>query len=134
MEFLRGNETRIKKLFKENNILFAYIFGSFSKGRTGKLSDIDIAIYFKDFLDKEERFNKKLVVQEKLSLIFKRDVDLVILNDAYPLLEHRILKEGKLIFSSDEKKRIDYEVKAIMRYLDFKPFLEQYKKEILNGR
>jgi hypothetical protein len=63
-------------------------------------------------------------------LLFKRDdIDVVILNDAYPLLEHRIIRDGKIIFSIDEKKRIDYEVKAVMRYLDFKPLLEKYTKE-----
>ena len=65
----------------------------------------------------------------ELSFIFnKEDIDIVILNDVYPLLGHRIIKQGELIFSIDEKKRIDYEVKTVMKYLDFKPYIEKYTK------
>jgi len=72
---------------------------------------------------------------DELSVLLKRDdIDVVILNDAYPLLEHRIIKEGEVIFSSDEKKRLDYEVKAVMRYLNFKPYIEKYTKDTLYGR
>ena len=61
------------------------------------------------------------------------DIDIVVLNDAYPLLQHRIIKQGEIIFSSDEKKRIDFEIKSVLRYLDFKPLLEKYTKETLYG-
>lgn len=123
------------KVFEKEKVVFAYLFGSQISGNIGKLSDIDIAVYFDKSLSKSERFEKKIKLMAELSSLFKRDdVDVVPLNDAYPLLEHRIVKQGKVIFSVDEKLRFDYEVKAVMRYLDFKPYIEKYTKETLYGR
>lgn len=122
---------QIKTVFKkQKEIDFGYFFGSQVKGKTGKLSDIDIAVYLNPKISEKERFNLKLKIQEDLIKKFKTEnVDLVILNDSPPLLAHRILKEGKLIFSRKERERIFYETKAVMEYLDFKPFLEKYVKE-----
>jgi predicted nucleotidyltransferase len=125
---------QVSEVLKEEGVLFAYLFGSQASGKTGKLSDIDIAVYFKEDLTPGERFDKKLKIMARLSLLLKRDdIDVVVLNDSYLLMEHRIIKEGKVIFSVDERKRLDYEVRAVMRYLDFKPYLEKHTKEILYG-
>jgi len=134
-DLIKENLENIKKIFLRQNILFAYLFGSQVNGNIGQLSDIDIAVYFADEISASERFNRKLRIAAELSDIFNRDnIDIVVLNDAYPLLEHRIIRDGEMIFSIDEKKRIDYEVKAVMRYLDFKPYIEKYTKETLYGR
>ena len=132
---LYENINKIKHIFKENKVIFSYLFGSQVNGKKGKLSDIDIAVYLDDNLPEKQRFNKKLSISAGLSGLLKReDIDIVVLNDAFPLLEHRILKYGKIIFSIDEKKRIGYEVRATMRYLDFKPFIDKYTKETIYGR
>lgn len=123
------------RVFEKERVVFAYLFGSQVSGNISKLSDVDIAVYFDERLSKAERFKEKLEIMAELSSLLKRDdVDVVPLNDAYPLFEHRIVKQGKVIFSVDEKLRLDYEVKAVMRYLDFKPYLEKYTKETLYGR
>lgn len=41
------------------------------------------------------------------------------------------MTSGRLIYSRDESARIDFEVVARKRYLDFKPMLDQYYREIL---
>jgi len=134
MNYFEKYTDKVKEIFSKEQVLFAYIFGSQASGNIGKLSDIDIAVYFNENMSKSAMFNRKLRIMAEFSLLLKRDdIDVVILNDAYPLLEHRIIKQGEVIFSSDEKKRIDYEVKAVMRYLDFKPYIEKYTKETLYG-
>jgi len=122
---------KIKKAInKKKEIFFAYLFGSQVEGKVGKLSDIDIAVYLDPKISEEKRFDLKLKILEELAKNLKTEnIDLVILNDAPPLLAHRILKEGVLIFSKDEKERISYEVRAVLEYLDFKPLLEKYVRE-----
>ena len=133
MHILSKHINKIKTIFNKNSVVFAYLFGSQATKNTGKLSDIDIAVFFSEKIDKDKRFDKKLRIMAELSLLLKRDdIDVVVLNDAYPLLEHRIVKSGVVIFSRDEKKRLDYELKAIMGYLDFKPFIDKYTKETLS--
>jgi len=135
MKKLEKNLDKIGKIFLEKSVIFAYLFGSCVEGKVGKISDIDIAVYFDDKLTSSVMFDKKLKIMAELSsLLDKDEIDIVILNDAYPIIEHRIIKNGKVIFSIDESRRIDYEVKAVMRYLDFKPYIEKYTKETLYGR
>lgn len=134
MKIIEKYLPELKEIFLQHNVIFVYLFGSQVDGNVGKISDIDIAIYIDESLSSSERFTKRLRIMASLSLLIKRDdIDVVVLNDAYSLLEHRIVKQGIVIFSSDEKKRIEYEVKAVMRYLDFKHYLEKYTKETLYG-
>lgn len=124
---------KLNKIFKKHRVVFAYLFGSQAFQKTGRLSDIDLAVYFEEenTLDFWER---KLKLLGDLNDLFKReDIDLVILNDAPPLLAHRILKEGRLLFCQNHKRRLEYEVKAVLQYLDWKPFLEKYTKEVFGS-
>ena len=86
-------------LMKYEDIIFAYIFGSYAKGNIRKDSDIDIAIYLKDSIGSYKYLDMKM----KLSEALKREVDLVILNNAIPLLRYEIYKsigKGLWLFST----------------------------------
>ncbi len=122
---------RLAEIFKKKMVDFAYLFGSQAKGRTGPLSDIDIAVYFDEKVPSNERFDTRMELLGELMDLFKtNDIDLVVLNDAPPLLSDRILKDGILIFSENDKIRLDYEVKTTLKYLDWKPYLTKYTEEI----
>ncbi|MBU1987772.1 MAG: nucleotidyltransferase domain-containing protein [Patescibacteria group bacterium] len=123
---LRYNQQKLKQIFKKYNIIFAYVFGSQASGKTGKMSDIDIAVYFSEQTSKQDRFDNKHKLMAEFSNFFKKeDIDVVALNDSYPLLSHRILKYGKLIYCKDIKKEKEYEDKAIGEYLDWEPSLRE---------
>ena len=121
---------QLARIFKKQKVAFAYLFGSQAKGTAGSLSDIDIAVYFDKEVDATEHFDLKLDVLGEITDLYKTDeIDLIVLNEAPPLLAHRILKEGLLIFSDDDKIRLAYEVKAVLKYLDWKPFIDKYTQE-----
>ncbi len=108
-------------------MLFAYLFGSQAKEKTGKLSDIDIAVYFDKKISPPSMFDNRLRLITEFSKILKSDkVEVVPLNNAYPLLAHRIIRDGKLLFSCNELERIRFEVRTMSLYFDFKPYLEKY--------
>jgi predicted nucleotidyltransferase len=122
---------QLEQIFKRQKVAFAYLFGSQAKGTAGALSDIDIAVYFDDEAVADVRFDLRLKVLGELTDLYKTDkVDLVVLNDAPPLLAHRILKEGLLVFSGNDKIRLEYETNAVLKYLDWKPYLDKYTKEV----
>ena len=129
----RETKEQLVRIFKKQRVLFAYLFGSQAKGTAGSLSDIDIAVYF-DEEAAAEHFDLKLRVLGEITDLYKTDkVDLVVLNDAPPLLAHRILQGGLLIFSDNEKMRLEYEVRAVLKYLDWKPYLDKYTQEVFGS-
>ncbi len=63
-------EKEVKEfLQKQDQIELAYLFGSVAYGEQGKLSDIDLALFLDESLDKEERFKLKLTL---ISRFFKK--------------------------------------------------------------
>lgn len=94
-----------------------YIFGSFASQREGPTSDIDIAILlFAGPLS----FQRKNNIILDLNEITEREVDCVELNEAAPVLQMQILKNGKLLFCKDKRHLNEFTIKVIRNYLDLK--------------
>lgn len=118
-----------EKLKEDEDIIFAYIFGGYGKGKINPLSDFDIALFLKENLD---FFDKKISLNSLITSILKTDeVDIVILNNAPCLFVMNILKSGKLLFSKDERKRIDFVVKNMKEYFDFQYYLKRFKDSMI---
>lgn len=121
-------------LMKYEDIVFSYIFGSYVQGSIRGNSDIDIAIYLKKDID----IDTYLEIKMNLSEVLKREVDLVILNNAPPLLKYEIYKNNILLFSRDKTLESKYKVKTLFEYSDIKRYLnlsydktiERLKKEV----
>jgi predicted nucleotidyltransferase len=110
-------------------VTLAFIFGSFIGGRMSEESDIDLAILFKKAPD----LNNYMELKEKLSDSLKREVDLIILNTAPPIIKFQILKQG-LIFKQDERAYSDFFIQTIKEYDDLKYFRKEVEKNLLRGR
>lgn len=123
------NNGELMGLFKENGVLFAYLFGSQALGIVMDKSDIDIAVMLPLSTSKEERFETRLKLMGEVSKIFKKDSDIIILNDTRSLFfKYIIMKEGKIIYQENEISAADFESKTLGMYFDFRPFLENYNK------
>ncbi len=119
-------------LQEEDGVLFCYLFGSYARKDIIQESDVDLAVYFaqekvKDF------FDKRIELIVKISRLLKKDADVVVLNSASPLLRYVVLKEGSLVFERDSSVRVDFELKSLNEYFDFKPVLEMYNKALLKN-
>ncbi len=109
-----------------------YLFGSAAVGKTGPLSDIDIAILLVDDFPDRDYLNKQLELQATLCRGLRTDgVDVVILNQASPLLAHRILSRGRLLFSRSERERQAFFVKTIREYLDTEPLRREGRNHLM---
>jgi predicted nucleotidyltransferase len=99
------------------DILFAYLFGSFGRGKQLPLSDVDIAVYFKEHTVIQE---KKMEILGALVNILQTDeIDLVVLNHAPLPLRMRILKHKKVVVDHDPYQRHIYESLTMREYFDF---------------
>ncbi|MEG3225543.1 MAG: hypothetical protein BME94_08585 [Methanobacteriales archaeon Met13] len=119
-----------RQLKDQDEIAFAYIYGSVARGEEREDSDIDIAAYLTHHPTLEDpllEFNLALELEKDI----KRKVDLRILNIAPVTFIHQVFKHGKLLFSRDENLRIKFESQKMDEYLDFLPLLEEYDKKRL---
>lgn len=120
----------LREYFKKHTeIEVAFIFGSIVDGRANILSDIDIAIIIdsQQINEKVYRYGYKAEsLTDLIKLLKTNDVDLVILNEASTLLKHRVLHSGKLIYSKNEKKRIEFQIDTINKYIDFKQLIKPH--------
>ena len=116
LEFMRGQE----------DIKLAYLFGSVAKGKEGKLSDVDIAIFLDESLSKKERFYLQLKVTSELTSILKTDrVDLIVMNNAPLLLKYNIIKYGKIL-KEDIETKVGVESGILSDYLDMKYYMDRH--------
>ncbi len=107
-------------LIEYENIIFAYIFGSYVQGKIREDSDIDIAIYLEENMDAETYLEIKM----DLTKVCKREIDLIILNNATPLLKYEIYKNNILLFSRDKAIETSYKVRTLFEYNDIKKYLD----------
>jgi len=98
-----------------NNVVFAYLFGSYANDTYDKNSDIDIALYLK-----ENTLDVKLQINYEISKLLKKDIDIVILNDIKNIYLLENILNG--IVLKDDLQRIDFELIKEHQILDFKEF------------
>lgn len=96
-------------------IEFAILFGSQAHGKAKSESDLDITIYLNRALSLEEY----LILNLQLEKISGREVDLIILNEAYPLLKHQVMKNRKVLFIRNFDLYADFREKTIDEYQEF---------------
>mgnify|MGYP000538863268 CR=1 FL=1 len=65
----------------------------------------------------------------ELEKLINRNIDIVDFYSADPKFKHYILN-GKLIYCSDQRRRIELEKKAILNYIDMKRFYDIYEKNL----
>lgn len=122
-----------KVLRKEKRVLFGYLFGSQASRNAISKSDVDVAVYL-DENHSKDFFDERLRLIARLSRGLKKDADVVVLNTASPFLRYVVLKEGEVVFEKDKGRRIDYELKSMNEYFDFKPVRQMYHKKLLGRR
>jgi hypothetical protein len=111
-------------------VALAYLFGSAATGHSRKDSDVDIGAVFEDLLDTDSIND----LRDKLNALLRREVDLVSLNRASPILKMQVLKHGRLIYASDKKHLHQFFVDTVNQYHDLKTIRKRCEESILKGR
>jgi hypothetical protein len=119
---------KIRDVIAEHKeILFAYLFGSVAKGLNTTKSDIDIGIFLKENFKKDVFYEVGLALEIEMKTNLK-NIEIVVLNNKSLRFLNQVLRYGKPIFSRDEKRRINFETSIIRKYIDFKPYFEEYDR------
>jgi len=103
--------------FYNSEVDFVFLFGSIANGRPNQLSDIDLAIHY------IQKPCLSIIGAEiyNLEKLFKRDIDLIILNDLYktkPGFVFDIVSSGILVLNKNNEKLINYRAACYTYYHD----------------
>lgn len=124
---------------KRREIQAAYVFGSVAQGRARPDSDIDVAVLLGRRPSARRALGYRLKLAGDLGAALHRDdVQVVVLNDAPPLLAQRVLSLGTLVFERSRSARVRFQVQTAGRYDDLVPTMERYiarlKRDVREGR
>lgn len=115
-------------------VVAAFLFGSCAAGRAGRESDVDVALVLQPGCTGEDAFDLRVqVASDLVSVLHCNDVDVLILNEAPPLLAARVLREGIPVYRQDEEALRAFTVDRLLRAADLRPFLERHEKTLLRS-
>jgi len=106
---------KLKRICKKHGIDLVVLFGSRAQERARPTSDLDIAVHLRR---RKARCNKLALIAD-LDYLFKRTIDLVVLNTvSSDTLRHEIFKHGKPLHDATGELFVDLKVDAFLRYGD----------------
>ena len=126
--------SRISRALEDDRspvLVSAYLFGSHSLERAHRESDVDVAVLLQGapLTAAAARFEERIRLMGVLSrALGVSEIDLVVLNDAPPLLSRRIVTEGKRVCCSDPESDHAFVRDAQLRAADIQPFLDRMQR------
>jgi len=133
MDISKDRLSSLKEYFdKAEGISFSFLFGSRSKGLNRTSSDYDIGIYFKPddprFVEIEDskEYPDLDIIWTDLELMLKKEVDLLVLNNAPSHLASIIITQGIPILIKDEKLFSKFFLITTSNAIDYRDFAREY--------
>ena len=120
-------KSKLNMLVSFYNIKLLYVFGSYAKNKSNRKSDLDIAILLEDGYNPTIKLN---IIGELVDIFNRDDVDLVILNNANPVLKHQIIKHGIVLYEESEETKVHFEVRVLKEYMDMEHFRKTQMKYV----
>jgi len=122
------NKVLTEVLAEREEIIVSYLYGSVLY--SDFYEDIDIGLLISDSFKPKLMYEAKIAgkLEKKLRNTFGeiKPLDIRILNDKPLRFLFSMLKNSKIIYSSDESERVQFEAKIMKEYLDIKPHFEIY--------
>lgn len=118
---------------KRDDILMAFLFGSYAKATTHKESDVDIAIYLRPASDslEWEAFDAKYEAEDEIwldiEMLLRRNVGMVVLNRARSSIANSAL-HGRAIIIKDRGLYLDFMLRVTAEAEDYREMVEDYWK------
>jgi predicted nucleotidyltransferase len=124
------SQEKLIGIFRKYELVSVYLFGSRADGTASSESDYDFALLFKDAPGIDDAVLLEMNIADEVKKVVGADVDILVLNSASIEMRFLVFKRGVLVYSADDELRTDFEEIIIRDYLDFKPFLDTFRKEV----
>lgn len=123
---------------RQLGVALVYLYGSEALGRSNALSDIDIGVVLRDptaLRRRADRADLHAAVGDCLTAaltpMLNRELDVVLLQTASPVLQFEAINAGRPLFVDDPEFQADYEAAVIRDYLDVRPLVEAHYQAVL---
>lgn len=130
-----ATKKRIRKILVKHDVRFAYLFGS-RVLELGALStsDYDIAVSLGRGTP-ASRFDKRLhLIRDLAAPLAPHRADVVVIDDTHSAtLRYSIVTEGRVLYERDSGARIDFELRTLREYEEFKPFLKSFNRRYIQS-
>ena len=118
----------LSEVFAAHGVAVAYLFGSRAEGTARPDSDHDVAVLF---ADPDPTLDATVRLAADLGAVFGTEVDVVDLDRAELELRGRVAERGRLLYSADEPRRVRFEVDTRLRWIEFRPVVEETTRAYL---
>ncbi len=139
MSSRRQLSLRIKRELQRLGVGLVYLYGSEATGRANRLSDVDVGVVLRNpgrLRERSRRARLYLKLGDCLTPALApgshREIDLVMLQTASPILQFEAINAGCPLFVADPVFRADYEASVVRDYLDVRPLVEAHYRAVLD--
>src|SRR6266436_2367021 len=117
-------QAQLQSLFQTSPVDAAYAQGTVTGRRiAGTYQDLDIALLLLQRVNASEFFDYQVYFVSELSKTLEIEgLDVVILNQASLLQRAQVIRSWSLLFQRDHKRRVQWEARAVMEYLEFQKY------------
>src|SRR2546430_2979480 len=125
-------QAQLQSLFQTSPVDAAYAQATAAgRRRAGSYSDLDVALLLLNRVQANEFFDYQVYFVSELSKALETEgLDVVILNRASLLQRAQVIRSWSLLYQRDEKRRVMFETRALMEYLEFKKYDEVQSKAL----
>jgi predicted nucleotidyltransferase len=113
---------------KSNEVVAAYVFGSYAENIARPDSDIDVAIIMEPV--SRDTLEYRLAVMEDIKRLTGLDADVIVLNEAPIMLQFQIIQKGKVVFERDADRRAVFVMSVAGRYYDYKRYFDYHARHL----
>jgi len=113
-----------------DGLVSAYLFGSLERLDAHRESDVDVGVLFSwgELPSRRDRFETALLLAGPIESALGRRADVVVLNDAPPLLAREIVTRGRRVLCADDEADHAFVRDIQLRAADVAPFLERARR------
>lgn len=129
-------QTTVSSIVQQDpDAMFAYLFGSHTKGTAHPRSDVDVAVFF--FVIGSGSEGDKAAVDKQIELGLRleralgKPVDVVVLNRASIDMRQNVLVHGELLFCKDPEFLAQFKITQLREHQDFimmAPIFRHYRR------
>jgi len=118
MELKKG----IRRVLQNHEeVLAAYIYGSVARGHQRQESDIDLGLLLRDDFVPDALYPARIAEEIATKCVLRQELGVRTLNGMPLTFLHQVLKHRVLVFTRDDRRRVEFETCVYDMYLDYKP-------------